>query len=137
MTRCKNKLFGIGALFSIGAAHAAVVAGNGCISCHSVIDAPTMHLSEAVHLSCTDCHGGDANVQAPQGEHRGQAGYDRALSNAHPRPMMPGLWKSSANPVRATADWQKEGDEYIRFVNPGDLRVVAQTCGRPGCHTQE
>ena len=27
--------------------------------------------------------------------------------------------------------------EYVRFVNPGDLRVAAETCGTAGCHAPE
>ena len=37
----------------------------GCLSCHTTLDAPTMHLSPAVHLGCTDCHGGNANAHGP------------------------------------------------------------------------
>jgi hypothetical protein len=37
--------------------------------------------------------------------------------------------------VRPFADWLKESAEYIRFVNPGDLRVAVQTCGK--CHAKE
>ena len=40
-------------------------------------------------------------------------------------------------PVRAYTKWLKEDAEYIKFVNPGDLRVAEQTCGRSGCHTAE
>jgi len=48
---------------------------------------------------------------------------------------MPQKRPSSANPVRPFADWLKESREYIQFVNPGDLRVAAQTCGN--CHPAE
>ncbi len=34
-------------------------------------------------------------------------------------------------------DWLKESPEYVRFVNPGDLRVAPETCGRAGCHASE
>ena len=37
--------------------------------------------------------------------------------------------------MRAYADWLKEDKEYIRFINPGDLRVVDETCGN--CHARE
>jgi hypothetical protein len=109
----------------------------GCISCHSATEAPTMHPSGLVQLGCTDCHGGNSTVIGPFGQHRGQAEFDKALAAAHPKPKVPGLWKTAANPVRASTDWLKESQEYIQFVNPGDLRVAAQTCGRSGCHTQE
>ena len=34
----------------------------------------------------------------------------------------------------ARGEWLKESKEYIRFVNPGDLRVAPKTCGSAGCH---
>jgi len=48
-----------------------------------------------------------------------------------------GMWRGSANPVRPYIDWMKESKEYIRFVNPGDLRVAEETCGTAGCHSKE
>src|SRR3546814_10166531 len=35
---------------------------EGCNSCHVRTDAPTMHVTPAVRLGCTDCHGGDVSV---------------------------------------------------------------------------
>src|SRR5271157_3245741 len=32
---------------------------TGCVSCHTSTDEPTMHPSKAVHIGCTDCHGGN------------------------------------------------------------------------------
>ena len=40
-------------------------------------------------------------------------------------------------PERVYTLWLKESAEYIKFVNPGDLRVAAETCGRIGCHAAE
>ena len=39
--------------------------------------------------------------------------------------------------MRAYTKWLKEDPDYIKFVNPGDLRVAEETCGRSGCHTAE
>ena len=30
-----------------------------------------------------------------------------------------------------------ESPEFIRFVNPGDLRVAHMSCGTAGCHSAE
>jgi hypothetical protein len=38
---------------------------QGCVTCHTSSDRHTMHSNPAVVLGCTDCHGGDASVQAP------------------------------------------------------------------------
>lgn len=108
----------------------------GCQSCHTTTDSATMHSSPAVHLGCTDCHGGDASVRVAAGLSATSAEYQGAKKKAHPQPRVLSN-KSSANPVRAYTDWLKEDWAYIRFVNPGDLRVAAVTCGTSGCHTSE
>jgi hypothetical protein len=76
-------------------------------------------------------------VQPPSGTKSGEAQYDQAKKQAHPKPRNPGMWKTSANPVRPFTDWLKESKEYIKFVNPGDLRVAEETCGSSGCHARE
>ncbi|MGB7351803.1 MAG: hypothetical protein WBC66_18250, partial [Candidatus Acidiferrales bacterium] len=110
---------------------------TGCVSCHVGVDQPTMHTTGTVRLGCVDCHTGDASVTLPAGAKAGSPEYESAKAKAHPRPTLPWLWKSSANPVRAYTDWLRESPEYIQFVNPGDLRVVDKTCGQNGCHAQE
>src|SRR5262249_38956732 len=42
---------------------------------------------------------------------------------------------SSANPIRSYTLLNNESAEFIRFVNPGDLRVAEQSCG--SCHSSE
>ncbi len=105
----------------------------GCVSCHSASDAFTMHVSEAVVLGCTDCHGGSADVHKPQGADAGPA-YDEARERAHVQPLYPETWHypSSANPKRSYTLLNKESPEFIRFVNPSDYRVASTACG--ACH---
>ncbi|MGC2529302.1 MAG: hypothetical protein WA639_16250, partial [Candidatus Acidiferrum sp.] len=43
----------------------------------------------------------------------------------------------SALPERTYTKWLKESPEFIKFVNPGDLRIAPETCGEAGCHAQE
>ena len=93
----------------------------GCVHCHGELDAPTMHAAGSVTIGCTDCHGGDATS------------YELKSSHVHPR--HPDLWPSSANPERLYAGLNREDPAWIRFVNPGDLRVAGVTCGR--CHPGE
>ena len=107
------------------------------MACHGQTDSPTMHTTGTVHLSCTDCHGGKPDIQPPAGAQKGSAQYEEAKKRAHPQPRIPSLWKSSANPVRPYTQWLEESKEYIKFVNPGDLRVAEQTCGSAGCHARE
>lgn len=91
----------------------------GCISCHGGIE--KMHRSEAVRLGCTDCHGGNSEA--------------KTMKDAHIHPKYPEEWKTSANPVRSYTLLNKEDPEFIKFVNPGDLRVANEACG--SCHAQE
>ncbi|MGD1095744.1 MAG: hypothetical protein ABSB35_27590 [Bryobacteraceae bacterium] len=107
----------------------------GCESCHGTTEAASMHPSTALHLGCVDCHGGNVNIQRPASQD--MATYRQAVKQAHPQPKIASLWKSSANPVRAETKWLKEDKDYIKFVNPGDLRVAGETCGQVGCHAKE
>jgi hypothetical protein len=105
----------------------------GCISCHAASDAVTMHVSAAVVLGCTDCHGGAAGVFRPGGAPSDSALAD-ARDRAHVAPRYPGSWHypSSANPERSYTLLNRESPQYIRFVNPSDYRVAGDACG--ACH---
>jgi hypothetical protein len=109
----------------------------GCVSCHTATDSRTMHTTDTVRLGCIDCHGGDANIAITPGTSAGSAEYEHAKKTAHPRPRFEEFARTSANPVRAYAKWLKEDPQYIAFINPGDLRVAENTCGRSGCHSAE
>jgi hypothetical protein len=92
---------------------------EGCVTCHKP-DAPTMHKATTVRLACVDCHGGTPRANEKD--------------KAHVRPRLD-IWKTSANPQQAGPASLEESIEFIRFVNPGDLRVAGQTCGLGGCHS--
>jgi hypothetical protein len=89
----------------------------GCNQCHAGIE--PMHASSAVVLGCTDCHGGNPA---------------RGLTKqqAHVPPKNKEFWKTSANPPNSHTWLNHESPEFIRFMNPGDLRVAQQSCGL--CH---
>ena len=95
---------------------AAARKSHGCVTCH--IGVGDMHRSENVRLGCTDCHGGNADCLTKQG--------------AHVHPKEPESWPGSANPVRSYTLLNHESPEFVRFVNPGDLRAAPESCG--GCH---
>ena len=105
----------------------------GCVTCHTKTDARTMHNAPSVRLGCTDCHGGDVTVRAAGNP--GAKEYDEARSRAHVAPQNREVWASSANPVRAYTALLDESLEYVRFVNPGDLRAAPLSCGP--CHKEE
>ena len=78
-----------------------------------------MHKAEYVVLGCTDCHGGNPS---------------RGLTKeqAHILPRNKEFWNTSANPPNSNAWLNHESPEFVRFINPGDLRVAQQSCGL--CH---
>jgi hypothetical protein len=112
---------------------------EGCVSCHGMIE--PMHKygttetleklkdgKDAVGLSCTACHGGNPATKLKE--------------EAHVKPKFPDEWRragkySGANPERSNTLLNRESWEFVRFVNPGDLRVAAKTCGNAGCHEIE
>jgi len=110
---------------------------TGCLSCHQGIE--PMHASNAVKLGCTDCHGGDATAAAAAGVTSG-AEYDAAKNKGHIHPRFPKRWArdgkpSTSNPVNSFTLLNEESPEFVKFVNPGDLRVAREACG--GCHLKQ
>ena len=95
-----------------------------------------MHETTAVVLGCADCHGGDAHVMAPPGLKKTDADYAALRDRAHVLPLYPEAWNfpSSAKPVRSYTLLNQEAPEFVRFVNPSDLRVARLACG--ACHMQ-
>jgi hypothetical protein len=106
----------------------------GCKSCHTASDSATMHNTPAVVLGCTDCHGGNASVSAPRTLSRSDTAYASLRDRAHVLPLYPEAWNypSSAKPQASYTLLNRESPEFIRFVNPSDLRVARQACG--DCH---
>jgi hypothetical protein len=105
---------------------------RGCLTCHAP-DSTTMHVSKT-QIGCTDCHGGDAAALRDETAARDSQAFAAVKARAHVAPRLP-IWTSSANPVRPAAATLQESLEFIRFVNPGDLRVAGETC--VPCHTKE
>ncbi|MCJ8155885.1 multiheme c-type cytochrome [Sphingomonas sp. LaA6.9] len=109
---------------------------EGCLSCHTASDAPTMHTSPAVQLGCTDCHGGDPMVRGNSELPHNAPAYVAARDKAHVLPRFPASWHwpSSANPKTSYTLLNRESPEFIRFVNPSDYRVARESCG--ACHME-
>jgi hypothetical protein len=107
---------------------------EGCITCHGQTE--PMHRTKTAKLeegrdgqklSCTFCHGGNPAERS-----------NKEL--AHVQPVYPDEWKrnnqrTTSNPERTNTLLAKESREFVRFINPGDLRVANQTCGN--CHQTE
>ncbi|KGK01527.1 hypothetical protein ND16A_2981 [Thalassotalea sp. ND16A] len=112
----------------------ALLKSSGCLSCHTDTDSLTMHASPGVILGCIDCHGGNAEVRKPFAATKADKSYQQALANAHVLPSYPEAWHfpNSANPKISYTLLNKEAAEFVRFVNPSDLRVAEEACG--ACH---
>jgi hypothetical protein len=94
----------------------------GCLSCHQGQQDPHGK-PETVRLGCVDCHGGNADTS------------DQHM--AHVWPRFPDAWATSGNPARSYTLLNHESPEFIRFVNPGDLRVAHLSCGTTSCHADQ
>ncbi|MEI7685154.1 MAG: hypothetical protein WCL32_09015 [Planctomycetota bacterium] len=93
----------------------------GCVQCHQNSHDP--HFKDSFHLGCVDCHGGNAAASTKE--------------LAHIQPRFPAAWPTPANPIRSYTLLNHEAPEFIRFVNPGDLRIAHLSCGNAGCHPKE
>src|SRR5262244_400609 len=110
---------------------------EGCLKCHDKIEpmhrfGPTATLDkldngkDALGLTCTACHGGNPAAMTKE--------------DAHVRPRFPREWMRDGKfhvPEQSGPLLNRESLEFVRFLNPGDLRVVVRTCGSSECHTSE
>ena len=84
------------------------------------------HGKDALGLTCTACHGGNPGAT------------EKDL--AHVRPRFPREWDSAGEfktRKRSGPLLARESLEFVRFINPGDLRVAGKTCGSSECHSTE
>src|ERR1043166_1485996 len=123
---------------------------EGCVTCHGQIE--PMHKygttetldalkdgKDAVGLTCTTCHGGNP---VPRKTSDDPHSVEQIKNEAHVRAKFPEQWKrdgksTGANPERTNTLLARESWEFVRFINPGDLRVAAKTCGGSACHDLE
>jgi hypothetical protein len=106
---------------------------RGCLSCHAGIE--PIHATGTVQVGCAECHGGDPTAIRPAGEAPGSDLYEALRRQAHVQPLYPERWPSSANPERTYTLLLQESPDFVRFINPGDLRVAQETCGP--CHQEQ
>src|SRR5437016_14390154 len=96
---------------------------EGCLNCHAQIEpmhkfSPTATLDkldngkDALGLTCTACHGGNPSATEKDA--------------AHVRPSFPREWMRDGKfriSERSGPLLERESPEFVRFINPGDLRV--------------
>jgi hypothetical protein len=129
---------------------------TGCQSCHNGIETthtgpdgklysitnrkrPSKDVPDG-DVGCVYCHGGNGDVMKPSGSVDGAPDYEQAEKQAHVQPSNPKVWQkngkySSANPERSYTALLQENIDFVRFINPGDLRVADIACGE--CHNKE
>jgi hypothetical protein len=86
-----------------------------CETCHVGIE--PMHANKT-NITCVECHGGDDTVSTKE--------------EAHVRPRNEGVFANDARPANSYSYLNLESTEFIRFLNPSDLRVADKACG--DCH---
>jgi hypothetical protein len=125
----------------------------GCTDCHggdASVEGPepaaadsapySSHPNDAGHAQAAE----EADVTAHGATHGDTTHHDAAskftapyldaLEKAHVLPRYPHTWgwPSSRTPERTYTLLNRESPEFIRFMNPGDLRVARESCG--ACH---
>ncbi|MEW5848248.1 MAG: hypothetical protein AB2A00_05510 [Myxococcota bacterium] len=113
-----------------------------CIRCHGLQTANGGQGIENPHpwryVACVDCHGGVG---------RDPANPDRILSKSEAHVPMPAeMTQSGTSNTPKRTSYENHylgrggvenlngGLQWLRFTNPGDLRVVDQTCSTAACH---
>ncbi len=87
-----------------------------CETCHVGIE--PMHANKT-DIACVDCHGGDDTAITKEG--------------AHVHPRKGSIFANEARPAESFSYLNLEGPDFIRFLNPSDLRVADKSCG--DCHS--
>ncbi len=98
--------------------------GEGCLSCHEGIE--TAH--EPIGPDrCVVCHGGDPDARDKVEAHVPVPANWAGIRGEALPPSNPGFIRDFAPEQLDALD-----PDYVRFINPGDIRVVSETCGM--CH---
>lgn len=99
----------------------------GCLSCHEGVE--PIHEAGIAPTECTFCHGGDGEATTVDAAHVPiPANWADVRGSALP-PAPDGFIKDMAPDQLDQLD-----PAYLKFVNPGDIRVQAETCG--SCHPE-
>ena len=98
--------------------------GDRCVTCHEGIEQAHGPIPAD---ECTICHGGDGASQSATGAHVAIPEDWAEIRGAGLPPAPEGFIKDFASDQLDAID-----PAYVRFINPGDIRVVWSSCGR--CH---
>src|SRR5262249_12451047 len=82
---------------------------EGCLTCHKGATDPH---PVAQSIGCVGCHGGNGAATTKETAHTA-------------KPSHPEAWPGAANPRASYTLLNNENWDWIRFVNPSDLRAAA------------
>lgn len=113
-----------------------------CIQCHGLANAEGATGIENSHpwsyVGCTGCHGGvgvdPANPTRALTQEESHVAIPREMAAGNSISVPDETAYANHYLGRAGVEQYAGGEEWIRFMNPGDLRVVEQTCARSECH---
>lgn len=105
---------------------------QSCVNnCHNGIEDPHPWFG-GDDLTCTGCHGGDGAATTRETAHIPIPAIWQANSTQWGRPNLQYYW--NYNTLFGVENFEG-GLAWLRFRNPGDLRIADQSCGKlAGCH---
>ena len=112
-------------------AAAAPASSAACVKCHAGIEEmhpeasikdPATGKEETRTLTCVECHGGNGSATEK--------------AQAHVQPRNKDMFGVREYRKSSYAAINGETPEFIRFMNPSDLRIADRTCGTSNCHEE-
>ncbi len=108
---------------------AAPPSSESCVECHAGLEQmhpeasvkdPQTGKEEVREITCVECHGGN--------------GTQQQKAQAHVQPLNQAMFGLREYRKSSYAAINGEKPEFVRFMNPGDLRIADETCGQ--CHME-
>ncbi|MCK6572999.1 hypothetical protein L6V77_18105 [Myxococcota bacterium] len=123
-------------------ADAACQKDAACITCHGLQGQAAQGGIENAHpwsyLGCVECHGGvgvdPANPVRMLTKEEAHVHIPAEIAEAGSATTPTETAYRNRYLGRAGVETLAGGLEWIRFMNPGDLRIVESTCAKAGCH---
>src|SRR5262245_28600051 len=108
---------------------------TSCVRCHGLASAQDPNGIENSHpwspLSCVVCHGGDGSKDT---ENEAHVPMPKELAIPGSPRVPDRQYYENRYLAMAGVEQLAGGEEWLRFMNPGDLRIVDKTCASAACH---